>query len=104
MPRHAVDEVEDGGGLPAWTEKEDALFSLVPPAVRCWRSGSLHPPAGSVRDGPAARPRLVSILPQTVAWRLKADACPGVLHKLQIVCSSINLFSYTITLKIFLTM
>ena len=60
MPHHAVDEVEDGGGLPAWTEKEDALFPLVPPAVRCWRSGSFHPPAGSVRDGPATRPRLVS--------------------------------------------
>ena len=59
MPHHAVDEVEDGGGLPAWTEKEAALFPLVPHAVRCWRSGSLHPPAGSVGDGPASTPRLV---------------------------------------------
>lgn len=58
-PHHAVDEVEDSGGLPAWTEKEAALFPLVPPAVRCWRPGSVHPPAGSVRDGPATRPRSV---------------------------------------------
>lgn len=62
MLHHAVDEVEDGGGLPAWTEKETALFPLVCPAVRCWRAGSLHPPAGSVRDGPATRPRLVCSL------------------------------------------
>lgn len=60
MQNHAVDEVEDGGRLPAWTEKEDSLFSLVPPAVRRWRTASIHPPAGSVRDGPAAGPRSVS--------------------------------------------
>lgn len=61
MPHHAVDEVEDGGGLPAWTEKEAALFPLVPSAVRCWRSGSLYPPARSIRDGPATRARLVTM-------------------------------------------
>lgn len=65
MLHHAVDEVEDGGGLPAWTEKETALFPLVCPALRCRRSGSLHPPAGSVRDGPATRPRLVCSFPKT---------------------------------------
>lgn len=64
MPHHAVDEVEDGGGLPAWTEKEAALFPLVRPAVRCWRFGSLHPPAGSVRNGAATRPRLVCTFPK----------------------------------------
>lgn len=60
MPHHVVDEVEDGGGLPAWTEEAAALSLLVPPAVCRWRSGSLHPPAGSVRDGSATRPRSVS--------------------------------------------
>lgn len=94
MPHHAVDEVEDGGGLPAWTEKEDSLFSLVPPAVRCWRSGSLHPPAGSVRDGPAARPRSVTTCPQTVVYFVLV----------LIFCSSINLVPYTISLKILFIM
>lgn len=65
VPHHAVDEIKDGGGLPAWTEKEAALLPLVPPAVRCRRSGSLHPPARSVRNGPATRPRLVSSSPKT---------------------------------------
>lgn len=59
-PHHAVDEVEDGGRFPAWTQKKNALFSVVPPAVCSWRSGSLHLPAGSVSHGPAARPRFVS--------------------------------------------
>lgn len=63
MPHHAVDEVEDGGGLPAWPEKEAAVFPLVPPAIHCWKSGSLHPPARFVRDGPATRLRLVSTCP-----------------------------------------
>lgn len=54
-----MDKVEEGGRLPAWTQKENALFSVVLPAVCSWRSGSLHPPAGFVRHGPAARPRLV---------------------------------------------
>lgn len=64
MPHHAVDEVEGSDGHPAWTEKEAILFPLVPPSVCCWRSGSLHPPAGSVRDGPATRPRLVPTCPK----------------------------------------
>lgn len=71
MPHHAVDEVEDGCGLPVWTEKEDSLFSMVPPAVRCWRPGSLYPPAGSLRDGPAARPRSGSFF--TLLCFFKAD-------------------------------
>lgn len=65
-----MDEVEDGERLPAWTQKENALFSVVSPAVCSWRSGSLHPPAGSVRYGPAARPRLVFVLPQTSEYSM----------------------------------
>lgn len=68
MLHHAVDEVENGGGLPAWKEEEAALFSLVPFAVCCWRSGSLHPPARPVRDGTTTRTRLVII---HFVWVLK---------------------------------
>ncbi len=88
MLHHAVDEVEDGGGLPAWTEKEDALFPLVPPAIRCWWSGSLHPPAGSVRDGPATRPRLVSL---SHSWLILVLRLPQTS---QISGSSINLLYF----------
>lgn len=77
MARHAVDEVEDGGGLAQRTQAEAALLPLVPPAVRCWRSAALHPPEGSVRDGAAAIPRLVHPPPQN---RIYFDAVESEEH------------------------
>uniref|UniRef100_A0A1A8RPW4 Carbohydrate (N-acetylgalactosamine 4-0) sulfotransferase 8 n=1 Tax=Nothobranchius rachovii TaxID=451742 RepID=A0A1A8RPW4_9TELE len=70
---HGVDEGEADEGFPVWTGTEAALLLLVRPAVWCWRSASLHPPGGSVRDGPAARPR-------SQAWRPAAALQRGSLQ------------------------
>lgn len=68
----AVDDVEDGGGLPVWTEKEDPPFSPLPPAVHRWRTASLLQTEGSFRDGPATVPTR-SVSPFLQSCSLKGD-------------------------------
>lgn len=71
--RHlAVDNVEDVGWLPVWTETEDSPLSTVPPAVHRWRTPSFHQAEGSVRDGSATVPTR-SVSPLIQLYWLKAE-------------------------------